>query len=206
MNKLNYTKTKLNYSTLCFQVQNTAFHGGYGSSFHFRNTHVIKVWGLSFHIWNICFPGSLGCNYHNIKTNLYSREFSFHIKTILREVRASRELSTLLLQRQSCYFSHHHRSSSSPPRPPPPSKFQWPHFGPAQLSSAAAVFPWCLAPPCRHGNTPVADGCCAGGWRSCWTPVRHSFPCEVTAVLHLYCLQPLYFLSGTSDSFTTLDK
>jgi len=30
--------------------------------------------------------------------------------------------------------------------------------------------------------------------------------CQVTAVLHLYCLQPLYFLSGTNDSFTTLDK
>jgi len=30
--------------------------------------------------------------------------------------------------------------------------------------------------------------------------------CQVTAVLHLYCLQTLYLLSGMSDSFTTLDK
>jgi hypothetical protein len=35
------------------------------------------------------FPG-LGCYYNNIKANFYSREFSFYIETISREVSASR--------------------------------------------------------------------------------------------------------------------
>jgi hypothetical protein len=33
----------------------------------------------------------VGCCYHNIKANFYSREFSFYIETTLREVRASLE-------------------------------------------------------------------------------------------------------------------
>jgi len=68
------------------------------------------------------------------------------------------ELPTLRLQRYSCYFSPHLN-----PHPFPMDQL----FGPAQLSSATAVFPWCLDP---HVLTeiPVADGCCAGGHFGPW--------------------------------------
>ena len=73
------------------------------------------------------------------------------------------ELPTLLLQHQSCYFSPH--------LDPPPSQNS---SGTSLRASTTVV---CCSgisvmsrSPCRHRNTPVADG-----WRPCSTPVRRSF-------------------------------
>ena len=154
---------------LCFQVQNTAFQGGYGSSFHFRNTCVMKVWGLSFHIWNIYFPGGLGCYYHNTKTNFYSREFSLYLETILLEVKVTRgyrfRLPYCIVANLPCRYSE------------VCTKINKKRYFSQRYNSICNGTPSTL-----YKNLPQLNAF------SCYKKIQEWCPCRNTASVDIYCL------------------